>query len=267
MVHFDLHRCLQNAHSRLEKSLYVCGIRSVKGLCLPDFLGIGAQKAGTTWLYENLRHHPDLYLPEPKELHYFDWQFHESLRSYSDIFRPGSQKVKGEITPGYSVIPMERIRFIRAIIPDVRLIFLIRNPIDRAWSQAFMNLVKLPNRQFEKVYESEFYAHFKAERSVRRGDYLTILNNWLSIFPREQMYIGFFENIANRPKDLLSKVFAHMGVSNDVDWTSFPYNKVIYKGPGIPIPQKYREFLAKMYCLEIESLHERFGGPIEAWLC
>lgn len=143
--HLGVREGLQRAYIKVEKTQYALGIRSTNGLCLPDFLGIGAQKAGTTWLHENLCHHPDLYLPEPKELHYFDWGFHRSLRHYSDIFKRGCNRVKGEITPGYSIIPVERMRFIRTIMPDVRLIFLMRNPIDRAWSQALMNLVKLPN--------------------------------------------------------------------------------------------------------------------------
>lgn len=253
--------------SLVEKRFYALGIYSSNVLCLPDFLGIGAQKAGTSWLYENLQQHPEVYLPKPKELHYFDWNFHTSLRSYANRFKPGSQKVKGEITPGYSIIPVECIRFIRTIMPDVKLIFIMRNPIERAWSQALMNLVKLPNKKFEEVDESEFYAHFKAQRSVQRGDYQTILKNWLHIFPHGHLYIGFFEDILHCPQRLLKDVFRHIGVSSDVDWDTFPYRQIIYKGSDIPLPQKYREFLEEMYCQEIELLHERFGAPVASWRC
>lgn len=256
---------LKRAQTTLEKLLYANGIRSTNGLCLPDFLGIGAQKAGTTWLYENLCRHPDLYLPEPKELHYFDWGFHRSLRHYSDSFKPGCHRLKGEITPGYSIIPVERIRFIRTIMPEVRLILLMRNPIDRAWSQALMNLVKLPNKKFEEVDRSEFYDHFRSERSVKRGDYDTVLNNWLSVFPRGQLYIGFFEDISNRPQELLSEVFAHIGVSQDVEWSSFRYKHVISKGPDIPLPRMYGDFLEEMYHRDIEVLSERFGVAMAGW--
>ena len=113
---------------------------------LPDFLGIGAQKAGTTWLHENLRCHPELYLPDAKELHYFDWDFHQSLRSYAEHFRDGADRVKGEITPGYSILSSIRIALIKDLMPDLRLLFLVRNPISRAWSQALMNLVGRTNR-------------------------------------------------------------------------------------------------------------------------
>ena len=225
-----------------EKQISARIMRTNANLYLPNFLGIGAQKASTSWLYENLRCHPELYLPESKELHYFDWNFFQSLRFYSAEFEPGCHKVKGEITPGYSTLSLGRIRLIRALMPDVRLIFLMRNPIDRAFSQALMNLVNLPNREFKEVDESEFYSHFTAKRSVKRGNYLTILDNWLSVFPHAQLYVGSFEDIANCPQKLLGEVFAHIGVSQEVDWSSFPYRRVINKNPGISAPQVQRFF-------------------------
>jgi hypothetical protein len=258
---------LLTASSYVDKWLYASSLRSSADLHLPDFLGIGAQRAGSTWLHKNLKHHPQIYLPEPKELHYWDREFCASLTSYSEKFQPGSQQAKGEITPAYSLLPLSRIRLIRGIMPGLKLIFLMRNPIDRAWSQALMNLVDLPQRQFEDVDEGEFVAHFRAARSVKRGDYGTILDHWLSVFPEDQMYIGFFDDIVKRPRELLGEVCTYLGVSTDVDWESFPYNHVVNKGPSIPLPKQYRGFLEEMYCQEVEALYERFGTPVAAWRC
>jgi len=257
----------QEPLTRPEKWLYTHGMLSKTNLSLPDFLGIGAQKSGTSWLYYNLRCHPELYLAEPKELHYFDWNFHKSLRFYSNKFKPGDQKVKGEITPGYSIISPNRIKFIHKLKPDLKLIFLMRNPIDRAWSHALMNLVEMPNIKFKDIEDSNFYAHFKAERSTKRGDYLTILKNWLTYFPSDQLYIGFFEDIKDHPQELLIKIFTHLGVSKDVNWDFFPYREVIKKNPKIPMPEKYRHFLEDMYRRDIEILYERFRFPVEGWRC
>jgi hypothetical protein len=252
--------------SRAVDFLYTCGIRSTKNLYLPEFLGIGAQKAGTTWLHENLRHHPGLYLPAEKEIHYFDGNFHKSLLFYSNKFKSGALRVKGEITPAYSIIPPERIRFIHTIMPEVRLIFLMRNPIDRAWSQALMNLVMLPGKQFEEVEESQFIAYFKSAGVIQRGDYLTILDNWLSIFPREQMYLGFFDDIIHQPKKLLCEVFSYLGVPQPLDWNIFPHKQRINKGFDKSIPEKYKIILEEVYHRHIEALYKRFGSPITKWL-
>lgn len=244
---------------------YLSGLCSAEELPLPDFLVIGSQKAGTSWLYRNLSCHPELYLPGAKELHYFDRFFYKSLKSYSSYFELGGLKVKGEITPAYSIIPLKRIRFIRLVMPDLKLIFFMRNPVDRAWSQALMNIVRNPKRNIGEVEDSEFFAHFKHDRSVMRGDYLTILDKWLSQFPPEQMYIGFFEDIVNSPKETLCEIFEYLGVSSDVDWGSFPCNKVVNPNPKIPIPEKFKVFLQDMYRNDIALLQERFAPRLDSW--
>ena len=123
-----------------------------------------------------------------------------------------------------------------------------------------------PKKRFEEVTDEEFYKHFKAARSVARGDYLTIMKNWLSIFPREQLHVGFFEDIENRSRELLSEIFDHIGVSQNVDWNSLPYNQILHKGTNIPIPGRYRDFLTSMYCKDIEALYKQFGAPVAGWL-
>ena len=152
-----------------------------------DFLCIGAQKAGTTWLDSALRQHPDIWMPPMKEVHYFDYvhrpdfrkwilwhlrytakrdlkkivniQFNQALdwnsikflvdlikheHIYTDnwyrfIFSQCNNKLKGEITPEYSVIGVNGINHIKSLNSNVKIIYIIRDPIDRAWSQLKMN--------------------------------------------------------------------------------------------------------------------------------
>jgi hypothetical protein len=232
---------------------------------MPHFLGIGAQKAATTWLGRNLRCHPELYLPCRTELHYFDRHFHRSLGFYSRKLAAGADRVRGEITPAYSILPVERIRFIHALIPSLRLIFLMRNPVDRAWSQALMRLSKRKRRPIEQIPEDELLEHLRRDSSRRLGDYAAILDRWLSVFPREQLYLAFFEDVAERPRELLGEVFAHLAVSRDVDWSRFPYGQVIHQGAGTPIPPRCREVLNEIYAAPIERLFERFGDRVAGW--
>ena len=249
----------------LEKRLYRAGWLRRQGLCLPDFLGVGAQKAGTTWLYENLRRHPQIYLPVPKEIHYFDWNFHRTLRWYARHFEPGVGRIKGEITPGYSILTRKRIDFVHWLMPDVRLLLLIRNPMERAWSQALMNLVKKPRRDFATVPEKEFCDHITSARSVMRGDYLTIVDSWLSRYRPDQLLILRFEEIREQPRELLCRVFQHLGATTDIDWASLPFDQVIFQGVGVPPPPAIRDFLRDMYRNDLERIVERFGGELRAW--
>lgn len=249
-----------------EKWLYRRGMLEASSLPFPDFLGIGAQKAGTTWLYENLRSHPDLFLPEDKELHYFDWNYNNLLWSYTKHFRAAGDRTKGEITPGYSILPVERIRDIHAFRPDLKLIFLMRNPIERAWSQARMNLVRFTDRAFEDVPDAEFYDHFEDPRSVKRGDYLQILSNWTTVFPENQIHIDFFERVAEDPRGLLRDVFRFLDVRTDIEWGDLPFNEVVFSNPRREMPQKFRQYLEEFYEDDIQALHKRFGLPATKWL-
>jgi len=251
---------------KLDKMLYERGILSVERLTLPDFLGIGTQKSATTWLWDNLYVHPEVFLPRIKELHFFHWNFHWSVRHYARYFRAGRGKVKGEITPNYCAMPVERIRFLRKIMPNVRLILLLRNPIDRAWSAATMFLCRSAKRRYEDVSEEEFLREFQSERSISLGDYITMIDNWLSIFPEEQLYIGFYEDVKHCPERLLTEVFVHIGVSPKVDWSKFPLRVVYNPGKGIPMPDKYRLFLQELYRERIEAMYARFGERVAAWM-
>jgi len=277
-------KAVEPIYSRLEKPLYARGILSVRRSCLPDFLCIGAMKAGTTWLYENLRCHPALYLPDRKEDYFFSYQFHkQSLRQYSRRFAKGADKVKGEITPGYSILPIDRIRFIRSIMPDAKLILLLRDPIHRTWSEAYMNLAAKRNRRYEDVTKEEFLSYFVSKPCEQRSDYLTILDNWLSVFPRERLFLGLYEDIETSPLALLSAVFTHLDVSTDVDMSVFPFKRVVtpnYESYGGVhrgrldeartrtssfLPGEFRDFLAQRYADRIQTLHERYGVPVERW--
>lgn len=248
-----------------EKWLYRTGIRSTAALHLPEFLCIGAQKAGTTWLCENLRKHPDIFIPRPQSTHYFDREFHRRVEFYSNCFKPGSSKVKGESCPAYAVLPTSRIRAIRSLMPDVRILFMVRNPIDRAWSHAVMGLIQRRGVRLEDVPASDFHEHFAAERSRARSDYLSTLDRWLDVFPSAQIYIGFFDDIVARPKELLGSVFRHLRISESVDYEAFPYSQVINKGLGLAIPDMHRKVLMRIYRDEIERLYARLGEPVASW--
>ncbi len=248
---------------RIEKAY--SGWRGGRGLALPEFLGIGAQKCGTTWLHENLARHPDLFLPAGKELHYFDWHFRRPLRWYCAQFAPGAGKVRGEITPNYCTLAADRIAFIRRIMPEVRLIFLMRNPVERAWSQAVMNLAEKTGRSSDEVPDEEFHEHFHDHRSILRGAYLDNLDRWLRFFPEHQLYCGFFESIVERPRSLLEDILRFLGVSLDVDWNLFPAHRVVRKGVDAAMPQRHRVVLEQLYREDIQQLHQRFGDPVARW--
>lgn len=253
-------------HALPEKWLYSMGLLSADGLRMPDFLGIGAQKAGTTWLHQNLQHHPDFYFPPHiKEIRFFDARFYMSPAQYAAFFEPAGPRVTGDITPGYGALPISRIRFVRKLIPDARLILILRNPIERAWSHALMDLVDTKQRRFEDVEAWEFRAHFDSRSARRNGAYISMLDNWLHVYPEEQLLVAFFEDIRDHPQELLTRVFRHLGVSVDVDWETFPFRERIKEGNSVFLPDEYRQHLRGLFSAEVEAVAARLGGPATGW--
>jgi hypothetical protein len=257
--------------SWIEKKLYILNLVSKNQLNLPEFLIIGAQKEGTTWLRNNLLCHPDVFFPtlphrsDPTEVRFFDSDFHRSLRYYSALFESGGERVRGDKSPNTYMISSKRIAFIRELMPEVRLILMLRNPIDRAWSHALMNLVRLPGYDYDRVKPRRFYSHFFNNR--QKGEYTRILERWSSYFPKDQIFIGFYDQILTAPEQLLGDVMGFLGISTDVCWNDFPYKKRFNPGVTLPMPEPYREFLEEMYRQEIETLYHRFGEPVTNWRC
>jgi len=254
---------LRSARRRLpspDKWPYQLGLRAVPNT-LPQVLCIGAQKAGTTWLYENLARHPEVFVPpEVKEVHYFDFLFHHPLADYAEVFAAGRGQVRCDITPNYGRLRAERIRFCHRVMPDARLIFLMRNPVERAWSQAVMDLAKRSNRRFEDVPAEDFQKHFRSPSIRGNGGYCDMIDRWLAVYRREQLFVGFFEEVTRDPRALLTRIFRHIGVSEDVRWEDFPLTERIHAGLGAPLPDAYRVSLEEIFAPEIERLARRFGG-------
>lgn len=252
------------------KRLQARGILPTAGLDLPDFLVIGAQKAGTTWLARNLDVHPEISMArrpgasDPTEIRYFDRHFHRSLRYYARHFEGLPGRLRGDKSPNYCTLPASRVHLIARLLPEARIVLLLRNPIDRAWSNALMNLVTLPGRRYEDVPEDRFHAHF--QRARRRGEYAWMLGNWWSAYPRDRVHVGFFEDVADDPTGLLADVLRFLDAGRVEDWSGYPVGRKINRGAGIPLPAAYRELLTDMYREDIERLGEWFGERADRWL-
>ena len=184
---------------------------------LPHFLVIGAEKGGTTWLHDVLRHHPDLYLPDVKEVHFFN-RFDSNGREidnfrgrglawyerHFEAARPG--QLAGEATPMYLCDPEAPAR-IAETLPDARFIVMLREPVSRALSHYRMARSK-------KHTNSDLGTLIRDEdaRFLGRGLYARQLERWFALFPRDRFLILFFDDVAARPQELLRRVADWLGL-------------------------------------------------------
>ena len=203
-----------------------------------SFLCIGAQKAGTTWLYEILKKIDTVGVPQQKEVHFWDWNRRKGLGWYSRQFPTDKHRI-GEITPDYIVLPESDIREIHHLFPNARIIFIARDLVDRAWSAMTMELRNqargLRAGEFDTPYEemdastrmqlerdtnpNNYDDHFFMNRlrqatHTERSDYATGLKRWLKHFSKEQILLLDYQDIADNPEKLVRQVLQHIGIDN-----------------------------------------------------
>jgi hypothetical protein len=217
---------------------------------LPQFLGIGAVKAGTTWLHRNLYQHPELYLPPVKPVRYFDDFIERPIDFYSAIFAPGHDRVRGELSASYSVLPTGTIEYIRLLVPDIKLIFILREPKARAWSEAKMEFSVIRGLGTKAVSTDDYCDFIQSHKCLSRGDYRAILANWLSVFPRSQIFIGIFDDICERPAEFLVNVLNFLGVSSAIEQCKYPLREKVFEGLAIEMPDQCRRVLDAIYTRE-----------------
>lgn len=276
----------------------------------PQFLCIGAQKSGTTWLHHNMKDHPEIWLPPIKELHYFNTRSYEpalialareplsrfrlrrllrktrremltgqhigwylnyflmprSDRWYASLFTPASGQIAGELTPEYSILDLETVKAIHRQMPDLKVIYLLRNPIERTWSQ-----VNRKHRQavFGNEFKSEeVIAEFmNQEHPHARSSYQRNLEVWESVYSSEQIFVGFYEQVRAEPEALLKEIYQFLQVDHSDAYIQQPGEKKVNIGSYDPIPGQWGRFLAERYYEQIKSLDERFANAATSnWL-
>lgn len=206
---------------------------------LPDFLIIGTQKGGSSSLYHYLIKHPDIQRALRKELHFFnkterynkglDWYKKQLPLSKSS----NPNKVTGEATPNYLFNPSAPKRIAKDLPQTTKFIVLLRNPVDRAYSNYQMKVGKgHDQRSFEKAIihdetrlEGEFqhiikkYENERPDQTiypyVTRGIYVEQLKTWMDLFPRDQFLIVKSEDLFNEPEKVVNQVVRFLGLDEN----------------------------------------------------
>jgi len=183
---------------------------------------------------------------------------------YSSRFRPKKNQIVGEGTPEYAGLNKETIMRVKSLMPDLKIIYLLRNPIDRAWSSVFtmFNVWEKPL----DLSEDEIKLYLKGSFQKSQGNYVKNLDNWMGVFPKERFCINFNEEISLDPDNLLINIFRFLGVSDDPKHIrEHLSHKVILPGWDKPIPDDIRKFLTEMYLDDLKNLSERFGSHATNW--
>jgi hypothetical protein len=240
---------------------------------LPSFYCIGAQKAGTTWLFEMLKKHPEIHLPQYKEVHYWDLNKTRSLQWYRDHFKP--EYLNGDITPAYAILPEASVTEIHSLTPKAKILFSMRHPIERAWSFVQMVVkqqykvcpdnIKRGNPQGEElafIRQNLFHPGCLA-----RSNYAETIRRWRKQFGEEAVMCFRFERITQSPRELLTDICQHIGA--DPVWVetlpSGALKEEIFSSERIPFPSSLKEEFTNKCTPFIDDLEHLLEERFDDW--
>jgi sulfotransferase family protein len=261
----------------------------------PDFLCIGAHKAGTTWLYQQLDSHPDFWMPPVKELHYFDQlsrvqragpprcrderdlRFLESIKNlsaepymnldhYARLFEPKASLLSGDISPNYSTLSDEVIRRVVGYFPNLKVIFLARDPVERVWSHLSMEVYYRQIEPFDATNIDEVNRNLSRRGMLLRSYPSAVVAQWKRYVDSEQFRVYFFDDLQRNPAELRRSILRFLGADPDKPGSRLTadYNSWT-RMEKLPLTNKVRSHLARFFKKELKTCAARLGGPARDW--
>ncbi len=185
-----------------------------------DFIGIGSGKCGSTWLYDNLVKHPQVYDENLKELNYFsDLYDTQSPSWYASQFSGSSDRqIKGEFSVTYLTHP-EAARRIQHDFPKAKLLAIVRDPVKRAFSNYLHSI-----RKGDIPADVAFIDYIKDEKRLAPGKYVEYLEQYFSLFNSDQIHVVITEEFAQNSLQGYRDIYQFIGVE-DVDFVPPDYDK------------------------------------------
>jgi hypothetical protein len=183
----------------------------------PNFFILGAQKAGTTSLYQILKKHPEVYLTEPKETRFFNLYFDKGLpwyhQNYYSHVKTG-HKIVGEATPHYLSDPQVPSRLKEAYGTELKLVVMVRQPVRRAYSHyQMMKKLAMNNKSFKERVARGFSDQLRLEKDghiksnyLHEGSYVEHLSRYLDIFPGSSIHLMVMEDMKDNFESEISKL-------------------------------------------------------------
>jgi len=288
----------------------------------PDFICVGAQKAGTRWLYDQLAFHPEFWMPPVKELHFFDGakpglrkakrlqgridkdldkvnrmraedasqplgdrdlRFMEgylqlfknkplmkdkpaAMEHYARLFAEKGGRKTGDVTPAYSKLDDDDVKAIVRRFPDVKVVFIAREPVERAWSALGMAARQASSRIKQPLAPSTVLKFLNRKDVVGRSYPSRTVARWRGIAPEGQFAFYFFDDLRTEPANLRARILQFLDAdpalpSGDLD----PGFNRKSKSVKLEFTDELRDTVVTHFADEIRKCADTLGGRAVEW--
>ena len=234
-------------------------------------------RSGSTWLYEVLKCHPDIRVSDRKEMHFFFMRemLKHDLDWYNAHFEPENgcdpKPVRGEISPVYARLKAWQVNRIAKLLPDLRIILTLRHPIDRAWSQALLDLGYLDGRDTRQIRSIQFVRQIERARSRLSSDYCRAIQIWSKAFGRDALLIELFDHLQSDPQTYIDRILQHVGITTP--WllpAKFIKTKVHATNSLVgfkrEVPEVVEWYIADQLLEPTERLNQLLEGRVSNWV-
>jgi len=262
------------------RSRFLSRLATAPRRSLPDFVMIGGMKCGTTSLFQYLQQHPGVSKVYVEEVHFFDLNYHRGINWYRAHFpmkgKGDDRRISGDDSPYYIFHPLVPGR-VKADLPDVRMIALLRNPVDRAHSHYHHETRRgREDLSFERALEKEEerlegevarmerdpeYASFNHQRYtyMSRGRYAEQLKRWFDIFPEDRFLVLQSEAMFKGPQTVFDRVLAFL----DLPPMELPDYDIFNPGGYPAMRDETRRFLSEHFEPHNEELFKLLGEKFD----
>src|SRR5438046_9318785 len=265
------------------------------GEACPDFLCVGAQKGGTSWLYRQLEPHPDFWMPPLKELHYLDnlnrtkrfrpprtrderdvcflesiknlsAQSYIDLESYCKFFRHKGPLLLVDISPAYSTLSDEIIERVVNYFPNLKVIFLARDPVVRAWSQLSRGVRLGMISRFDGTDAEEVIRNLLNPGVLARSHPSKTVARWKRYVRPEHFRVYFFDDLEKNPAELRRKILHFLGAAPNKPSGDFkPEDNNDAAREHLRRPASGPSRPAQFFEQELKACASQLGGAAKNW--
>lgn len=210
-----------------------------------------------------------------KERNFFNYNIrHQGLSWYLQYFRQSTEEeiqARGEISPTYAVMRRREIRLTKELFPDLKLILLVRHPVDRMWSALRRHWTYSYLDDVADVGKdvSSMLGYADQRLADAFGDYRAIYRNWTSVFDEDRILLLRFDRMKNEPDRTVARVLDFVGVESDIEWIrSYRENANIrnQSKADVDMPAYVRYYLSRRYLDRTKTFNGMTDGFVQDWV-